>query len=136
MRGRGFGHNSPRPSGRGGRDPASRPRSPATRSASFRLSNPHATRAGALLPCSFASLTALSLKMREPILSETPQAFRRIPNRSGGAGKEGGWGERNSRAALASKKSRMGLRKTKLLYLENDKKGRACGILPQAPWIT
>jgi hypothetical protein len=69
--------------------------------------------------------------MRELILSETPQAFRRIPSRSGGAGRKGGRGERNSRAALASEKFQVGLRKTKLLYLEIDKKERTCSIPPQ-----
>jgi hypothetical protein len=39
--------------------------------------------------------------MREPSLSETPAAFRKIPNRSGGAGRKGVEGEGNSRAALA-----------------------------------
>ena len=40
--------------------------------------------------------------MREPFLSETPAAFRKIPNRSGGAGRKGVEGEGNSRPALAS----------------------------------
>ncbi|MDE1988782.1 MAG: hypothetical protein KGI39_03740 [Patescibacteria group bacterium] len=55
--------------------------------------------------------------MREPFLtarpkflneggSETPQAFRKIPNRSGGAGKKGVKGERNPRPALAFRASR------------------------------
>jgi len=35
-------------------------------------------------------------------LSETPAAFRKIPNCSGGAGRKGGEGERNSRPAHAS----------------------------------
>jgi len=43
--------------------------------------------------------------MREPFLSETPAAFRKIPNRSGGAGRKGVEGEGNSRPALASRKS-------------------------------
>jgi len=46
------------------------------------------------------------LNQREPILSETPAAFRRIPNRSGGAGRKGVEGERNSRAALVSESLR------------------------------
>jgi len=40
--------------------------------------------------------------MCEPFLSETPAAFRKIPNRSGGAGRKGVEGEGNSRPALAS----------------------------------
>jgi len=40
--------------------------------------------------------------MREPFLSETPRAFRKIPNRSGGAGRKGVEGKRNSHLALAS----------------------------------
>jgi hypothetical protein len=51
-------------------------------------------------------LGTLSLKMREPSLSETPAAFRKTPNRSGGAGRKGVEGERNSRAALASESLR------------------------------
>jgi len=54
--------------------------------------------------------------MREPFLpvrpkpkdeggSETPSAFRKIPNRSGGAGRKGVEGEGNSRPALASRKN-------------------------------
>jgi hypothetical protein len=46
--------------------------------------------------------------MREPFLSETPQAFRKIPNRSGGAGRKGIEGEGNSRPALAFRASRAG----------------------------
>jgi len=40
--------------------------------------------------------------MREPFLSETPEDFRKILNRSGGAGRKGVEGEWNSRPALAS----------------------------------
>ena len=58
-----------------------------------------------IFPPSFlnALICALSLKMREPILSETPQAFRNFPKtvRSGGVGRKGVKGERNSRPALA-----------------------------------
>jgi hypothetical protein len=39
--------------------------------------------------------------MREPFLSETLAAFRKIPNRSGRAGRKGVEGERKSRHALA-----------------------------------
>jgi hypothetical protein len=39
--------------------------------------------------------------MREPTLSETPQAFRKIPNRSGRAERKVVEGEENSRLALA-----------------------------------
>jgi hypothetical protein len=47
----------------------------------------------------------LYLKMREPFLNEMLQAFRKIPNRSGGAGRKGVKGERNSHAALAFRKN-------------------------------
>jgi len=43
--------------------------------------------------------------MREPFLSETPAAFRKIPNRSGRAGRKGVEGEGNSRPALAFRKN-------------------------------
>jgi len=43
--------------------------------------------------------------MREPFLSETPAAFRKIPNRSGGAGRKGGKGKGNARLALAFRKN-------------------------------
>ncbi|PIX56753.1 MAG: hypothetical protein COZ49_00415 [Candidatus Yonathbacteria bacterium CG_4_10_14_3_um_filter_47_65] len=43
--------------------------------------------------------------MREPFLRETPAAFRKIPNRSGGAGRKGVEGEGNSRPALAFRKN-------------------------------
>ncbi|OGF23637.1 hypothetical protein A3H09_02615 [Candidatus Falkowbacteria bacterium RIFCSPLOWO2_12_FULL_45_13] len=53
--------------------------------------------------------------MREPFLSETPQVFRKIPNRSaavetladksGGAGRKGVEGEGNFRPALAFRKN-------------------------------
>jgi hypothetical protein len=38
--------------------------------------------------------------MREPFLSETPAAFRKIPNRSGGAGRKGVEGERAPKESL------------------------------------